>query len=166
MASQRRGSSSPSSFDLHYNSEQEGASCRSLLTRHMDIERDLREEDTAPRRGALCASGWMARARKGKEARIVDCFLRRLLRNPAEDPFQALSARLVHFGATPACRQICQPRALQISAQALRAASASLGIASQLPLLHSGVSGQPGILPRMHTNYEYSSWNQDGDNQR
>ena len=48
MASQRSGSSSPSSGD-HYNSEKAGASCWSPRTWHMDGKFELRAEDATPR---------------------------------------------------------------------------------------------------------------------
>ena len=55
MASQRRGSSSPSSGDP-YNSEKAGASCWSPRTWHTDNNFGLRAEDTAHRATPICTT--------------------------------------------------------------------------------------------------------------
>ena len=66
MASQRRGSSSPSSGDP-YNSEKAGASCWSPRTWHTDSSFGLRAEDTAPRSFAPLDSGRPIRVGKRRE---------------------------------------------------------------------------------------------------
>ena len=83
MASQRSGSSSPSSGD-HYNSETAGASCWSPRTWHMDGNLGLRAEDAAPRSFGLRDSGRPNRVRTRQEVRLVGPALCRLKYNPAE----------------------------------------------------------------------------------
>ena len=70
MASQRSGSSSPSSGD-HYNSEKAGASCCSPRTWHTDSNFGLRAEDTAPQSFAPRDSGRPIRVRKRREVRFA-----------------------------------------------------------------------------------------------
>ena len=70
MASQRSGSSSPSSGDP-YNSEKAGASCWSPRTWHTDSNFGLRAEDTAPRSFAPRDSGRPIRVRKKREVRLA-----------------------------------------------------------------------------------------------
>ena len=70
MASQRRGSYSPSSGDP-YNSEKAGASCWSPRTRHTDNNFRLRAEDTAPRSFAPRDSGRLIRVRTRREVRLA-----------------------------------------------------------------------------------------------
>ena len=94
MASQRSGSSSPSSGDP-YNSEKAGASCWSPRTWHMDGNLGLRAEDAAPRSNAPRDSGRPERVLTRQEARPVGPTLRQLLRNSAEEPTQASTTRLV-----------------------------------------------------------------------
>ena len=128
MASQRSGSSSPSSGD-HYNSEKAGASCRSPRTWHMDCNLGLRAEDVAPRSIAPRDSGRLEQVRTRQEARLVGPALCRLLYNPAKEPTQASPTRLVrsalrqHATILPASRSAS-------NSIAPRAASASLGTAS------------------------------------
>ena len=69
MASQRRGSSSPSSGDP-YNSEKAGASCWSPRTWHTDNNFGLRAEDTALRSFAPRDSGRRIRVRTRREVRL------------------------------------------------------------------------------------------------
>lgn len=71
MASQRSGSSSPSSGDP-YNSEKAGASCWSPRTWHTDSNFGLRAEDTAPRSFAPRDSGRSIRVRTRREVRLAD----------------------------------------------------------------------------------------------
>ena len=71
MASQRSGSSSPSSGDP-YNSEKAGASCWSPRTWHTDSNFGLRAEDTAPRSFAPRDSGRRIRVRTRREVRLAD----------------------------------------------------------------------------------------------
>ena len=94
MASQRSGSSSPSSGDP-YNSEKAGASCWSPRTWHMDGNFGLRAEDAAPRSFAPRDSGRPNRVRRRQEARRVGPALCRLKYNPAKEPTQASQTRLV-----------------------------------------------------------------------
>ena len=94
MASQRRGSSSPSSGD-HYNSETAGTSCWSPRTWHIDGNLGLRAEDAAPRSNAPRDSGRQKRVRTRQEARLDGPALRQLLSNSAEEPTQASTTRLV-----------------------------------------------------------------------
>ena len=70
MASQRSGSSSPSSGD-DYNSEKAGASCWSPRTWHTDGNFGLCAEDTAPRSFAPCDSGRPIRVRTRREVRLA-----------------------------------------------------------------------------------------------
>ena len=83
MASQRRGSSSPSSGD-HYNSETTGASCWSPRTWQMDGNLGLRAEDAATQSFAPRDSGRRNRVRTRREVRLVGTALCRLKHNPAE----------------------------------------------------------------------------------
>ena len=69
MASQRSGSSSPSSGDP-YNSEKAGASCWSPRTWHTDGNFGLCADDTAPRSFAPCDSGRRIRVRTRREVRL------------------------------------------------------------------------------------------------
>ena len=130
MASQRSGPSSPSSGD-HYNSETAGTSCWSPRTWHMDGNLGLRAEDAAPRSNAPRASGRPERVRPRQEPRLVGPALCRLLYNPVKEPTQASPTRFVrsalrqHVANLPASR-------FRSNNTALRAASASLGTASDL----------------------------------
>ena len=94
MASQRSGSSSPSSGN-RYNSATAGASCWSPRTWHMEGNLGLRAEDAAPRSNAPRDSGRQERVRPRQEARLVGPALCRLLCNPAKEPTQASTTRLV-----------------------------------------------------------------------
>ena len=94
MASQRSGSSSPSSGN-RYNSETAGASSWSPRSWHMDGNPGLRDEDAAPRRNALRDSGEPRRVYPKQEARLVGPALRQLLHNSAEEPTQASTTRLI-----------------------------------------------------------------------
>jgi len=84
MASQRSGSSSPSSGDP-YNSEKAGASCWSPRTWHMDGNFGLRAEDAAPRSFAPRDSGRPIRVRPRREVRLAGLALCPLRCNPAEE---------------------------------------------------------------------------------
>ena len=128
MASQRSGSSSPSSGD-HYNSETAGTSCWSPRTWHIDGNLGLRAEDAAPRSNAPRDSGRQKRVRTRQEARLVGPALCRLLCNLVKEPTQASPTILFrsvlrqHVVLLPASRSAS-------NSIAPRAASASLGTAS------------------------------------
>ena len=98
MASQRSGSSSPSSSD-HYNSEKAGASRWSPRTWHVDGNFGLRAEDAAPRSFAPRDSGQPNRVRTRREVRLAGPALCQSLCNPAEEPTQASTTR--HFRSGP-----------------------------------------------------------------
>ena len=83
MASQRSGSSSPSSGDP-YNSEKAGASCWSPRTWHMDGNLGLRAEDAAPQSVAPRDTGRPNRVRTRREVKLVVPVLCRLKYNTAE----------------------------------------------------------------------------------
>ena len=145
MASQRRGSSSPSSGD-HYNSETAGASCWSPRTWHMDGNFGLRAEDAAPRSFAPRDSGRPNRVRTRREVRLAGPALCQLLCNPAEEPTQASTTRPArsaqHVVILPASR-------FASHSIAPRTASASPGTASAPPLVlptSSGLCPRAGIL--------------------
>ena len=127
MASQRSGSSSPSSGD-RYNSETARASCWSSRTWHTDGNLGLRAEDAAPRSIAPRDLGRPERVRTRQEARLVGPALCRLQYNPAMQPTQAAPTGLVrtalhqHVAILPASRSAS-------NSVAPRAASASLGTA-------------------------------------
>ena len=142
MASQQRGSSSPSSGD-HYNSETAGASCWSPRTWHMDGNLGLRAEDAAPRSNAPRASGRPERVRPRQEPRLVGPALCRLLYNPVKEPTQASPTRFVrsalrqHVANLPASRSAS-------NSIAPRAASASLGYRISLDVvLPAGLESCP-----------------------
>ena len=125
MASQRTGSSSPSSGD-HYNSETAGASCWPPRTWHMDDNFGLRAEDAAPRSFAPRDSGRPIRVRTRREVRPADPALCPLRCNFAEELIRAStnrpprSALSQHAVTLPASRFISHSIAPQ-------AASASPG---------------------------------------
>ena len=145
MASQRSGSSSPSSGD-RYNSETAGASCWSTRTWQLDDNLGLRSEDTAPWSNAPRDSGRQVRVRPRQEARLASPALRRLPCNPAKEPTQASPTRLVrsalrrHAAHLPASRPA-------LPSIAPRAASASLGTAFVLFLV---LPASPEICPRAY----------------
>ena len=149
MASQRSGSSSPSSGDP-YNSEKAGASCWSPRTGHMDGNFGLRAEDPAPRSFAPRDSGRPIRARTRLEVRLAGpahCPAHCPLRcNPAEELIRASTNRPApsvlsqHAVTLPASRFASHRIAPQ-------AASASPGTTSA-PSLVLPTSSE--ICPRAH----------------
>ena len=102
MASQRSGSSSPSSGD-HYNSEKAGASCWSPRTWHMDGNFGLRAEDDAPRSFAPRDSGRPIRVRTRREVGLAGPALCPLRYNPAEELIRASNNQTCSLSAKPAC---------------------------------------------------------------
>ena len=128
MASQRSGSSSPSSGD-HCNSETAGASCWSPRTWHMDVNFGLCAEDATPRSFAPRDSGRPIRVRTRRKVRLAGLALRQLLYSPAEELIRASTTRPArsalsqHAVTLPASRFASHSIAPQ-------AASASLGTAS------------------------------------
>ena len=145
MASQRSGSSSPSSGD-HYNSDQAGASCWSPRTWHRDGNFGLRAEDAAPWSFAPSESGRPIRVRKRREVRPADPALCPLRCNPAEELIltsttrPARSALSQHAVTLPASRFASHSIAPQ-------AASASPGTASAPSLV---LPTKSEICPRAH----------------
>ena len=128
MASQRSGSSSPSSGD-RYNSETARASCWSSRTWHTDGNLGLRAEDAAPRSFAPRDSGRPKRVRTRREVRLVGPALCRLLYNPAKEPTQGSQTSLDR--SAPRLHAVLVPASRSASNSiAPRAASASLGTAS------------------------------------
>ena len=146
MASQRSGSSSPSSGD-HYNNETAGVSCWSPRTWHIDGNLGLRAEDAAPRSNAPRDSGRPERVCTRQGARLVGPALCRLRCNPAKEPTQASPTRLVrsalrqHVAILPASRSAS-------NSIAPRAASPSLGTAAA-PCL-GGLSTSSELCPRAY----------------
>ena len=118
MASQRSGSSSPSSGD-HYNNETAGVSCWSPRTWHIDGNLGLRAEDAAPRSNAPRDSGRPERVCTRQGARLVGPALCRLRCNPAKEPTQASPTRLVrsalrqHVAILPASRSASNAASLR-----------------------------------------------------
>ena len=147
MASQRSGSSSPSSGD-HYNCETAGASCSSTRTWHMDGNLGLRAEDAAPQSFAPRDSGRTNRVRTRREVKLVGPALCRLLYNPAKEPTQASQTRLVRSALRPHA-VFRQPRAPRL-VTSLREHPAQ---ASVPPLcLRFGASDQLRVMPQgIHT---------------
>ena len=151
MASQRSGSSSPSSGD-HYNSETAGTSCWSPRTWHIDGNLGLRAEDAAPRSNAPRDSGRPKRVRTRQEARFAGPALCQLLRKFAEEPTQAQTTRLV--------RSVLRQHVVHLPASRSafywhRSASRHRKSRYRLRTFFSCASDQLGIMPQgRHTGIE------------
>ena len=134
MASQRSGSSSPSSGD-HYNSEKAGAYCWSPRTWHMNGNFGLRAEDAAPWSFAPSHSGRPIRVRTRREVRPADPAHCPLRYNLAEELIRASTNR-------PARSALCQHA---VTLPASRFASHS--IASQAASASPGTASAPSSVP-------------------
>ena len=158
MASQRSGSSSPSSGDL-YSSETAEASCWSPRTWHMDGNLGLRAGDAAPRSNAPLDSGRQERVRPRQDARLVGPALCPLLYNPAKEPTRASPTRPVRS----ALRQpVVNLRASRSASNSIapRAASARLGTASA-PLWCFRPAWIWGFLSAWNYAPGHAYWNQE-----
>ena len=143
MASQRSGSSSPSSGDP-YNSEKTGASCWSPRTWHTDGNFGLRAEGTAPRSFAPCDTGRPIRVRTRREVRFAGLTPLPVALQPCRGADPSLNTR-------PACSALSQHA---VTLPALRFASHSIApqTASACPGTTSafffGTSDRFGIMPQ------------------
>ena len=152
MASQRSGSSSPSSGD-HYNSEKAGASCSSPRTWHMDGNFGLRAEDAAPRSFAPSDSGRPIRVRPRREVRLAGLALCPLRCNPPQRSDPSLINQTCSLRAKPAC---CDFASLVLRISQHRSASSKREPRS--PSQHFFWY----IRPAWHYAPRQAYWNEDG----
>ena len=110
----------------------------------MDNNLGLRAEGAAPRSYAPRDTGRPGRVRPRQEARLVSTALRRLPRNPAEEPTEDSTARFARSALRHQVEHLPASRSA-FTSTAPRAASARLGTAS-VPVF--GAPGQAGILAK------------------
>ena len=153
MASQRSGSSSPSSGD-HYNSEKAGASCWSPRTWHTDGNFGLRAEDAASRSFAPRDLGRPIRARTRREVRLAGLSPLPVALQPRRGADPSPNNQTCSLRAKPAC---CDFARLALLISQHRSASSKRKPRSPLQPLCFWY-----FRPAWHYAPRQAYWNEDG----